>query len=187
MGAVILSCRIAAMNVSVFQLPSGTRPINLAPRGARPLSRAMLVVIAVSSRNTSRAGLSRPCSRIQRRRARTTSARSRSAACRLFFKGDLVPLEKTRQRATAGANPMPSKLCNGFYQGQVRLFGNHRQHPFRQLFQRRNAASPRLRGGTPAFMPALHPLHGRTHTDPEMLGGLTPRRPFFNCLDNAST
>jgi hypothetical protein len=175
------------MNVSVFQLPSGTRPITLIPRGARPLSRTMLVVIAVSSRSTSRAGSSRPCSRIQRRRARATSARSRSAACRLFFKGDLVPLEKTRQRAAAGSNPMPSQRCNGFYQGQVRLFGNHGHHAFRQLFQRRNAASPRLRSGAPAFMPALQPLNRRTHTDPEMLGGLAPRRPCFNCLDNAST
>lgn len=147
----------------------------------------MLVVIAVSSRNTSRAGSSRPCSRIQRRRARATSARSRSAACRLFFKGDLVPVEKTRQRAAARSNSMPSQLCNGFYQGQVRLFGYHGQHAARQLFQRRNAASPRLRGGAPAFIPPLHPLNGRTHTDPEMLGSLTPRRACFNGLDHALT
>src|SRR3954467_7285441 len=33
---------------------------------------------------------SMPCSRIQRRRACATSARCRSAACRLFFKGDVV-------------------------------------------------------------------------------------------------
>jgi hypothetical protein len=145
----------------------------------------MLVVIAVSSRNTSRAGSSRPCSRIQRRRARTTSARSRSAACRLFFKRDLVPLEKTRQRAAAGSNPMPSQLCDGFYQSQVRLFGNHGQYAVRQFFQGRNATSSWLRGGAPGFLPALHPLNDRAHTDPEMLGGLTPRRTCFNGLDNA--
>src|SRR5437868_10884104 len=34
----------AAMKVIVFQLPSGTRPITLIPRGPRPLSRTMLVV-----------------------------------------------------------------------------------------------------------------------------------------------
>ena len=44
--------------------------------------------------NTSRAGSNMPCSRIQRRRARATSARFCSAACRLFFEADRVPLEE---------------------------------------------------------------------------------------------
>jgi hypothetical protein len=82
---------------------------------------------------------------------------------------------------------MPSQLCNGFYQGQVRLFSNDRQHTGRQLFQGRNAASPWLRGGAPAFMPALHPLNRRTHTDSKMLGGLTARCARFNGLNNAFT
>ena len=55
------------------------------PRGQRPLSRTILVLAAVSSTKTSRAGSNMPCSRIQRRRARATSARSCSAARRLFF------------------------------------------------------------------------------------------------------
>ena len=55
----------------------------------------------LSSINTSRAGSSIPCSRIQRRRARATSARCRSAACRLFFEGDAVSIEKTPERAAA--------------------------------------------------------------------------------------
>jgi hypothetical protein len=42
-----------------------------------------LVLAEVSSMNTSLAGSNRPCSRIQRRRARATSARSCSAARRL--------------------------------------------------------------------------------------------------------
>jgi len=54
----------------------------------------MLVLTAVSSINNSRAGSSMPCSRIQRRCARATSARCRSAACRLFFTGDVVPTKK---------------------------------------------------------------------------------------------
>src|ERR1700726_2721713 len=70
----------------VFQCPCGTRSTSLTPRGPRPRSRTMFVLTAVSSRNTSRAGSSRPCSRIQRRRARATSARCCSAARRLFFK-----------------------------------------------------------------------------------------------------
>ena len=175
------------MKVIVFQLPSGTRPITLIPRGARPLSRTMLVVTAVSSRNTSLAGSSSPCSRIQRRRARATSARSRSAACRLFFKGDVVPVKKARQRAAAGSNALPSEFCSSFFQGQVRLTGNYRQYPFRLVFEWGNAAAARLRRGAPTFIPALHPLDDRTHTQSKMLGGFMPRSACFNHLDNALT
>jgi hypothetical protein len=175
------------MNVIVFQAPSGTRPITLLPRGARPLSRTMLVVTAVSSRNTSLAGSSSPCSRIQRRRARATSARSRSAACRLFFKGEIMPMKKTRERAAAGSNAMPLKLRDGFFQGQVRLLGNQRHHAFHLLFQRRHAAPSRLRRGAPALIPALHPLDYRAHCDPKMLGRFMPRCATFNQLDNTLT
>src|SRR5437868_15512732 len=62
-------------------------------------------VTAVSSRNTSLAGSSSPCSRIQRRRARATSARSRSAACRLFFEGDAMSPKKPRKSTLAGSDP----------------------------------------------------------------------------------
>jgi hypothetical protein len=184
-GAVILLCRKAPMKVIVFQVPSGTRPITLIPRGARPLSRTMLVVTAVSSRNTSLAGSSRPCSRIQRRRARATSARSRSAACRLFFKGEVVPVKKTRERAAACSNPTSSELRSSLFQGQVRLLRNHRQNIFRPPFQWRNAATAWLRCGAPTLIPALHPLDYRTHTDAKMVGGLMPRCACFNHLDNA--
>lgn len=182
-----MSCRIAAMNVIVFQAPSGTRPITLIPRGARPLSRTMLVVTAVSSRNTSLAGSSRPCSRIQRRRARATSARSRSAACKLFFKGEVVPVKKPRERAAAGSNAISSELCNSFFQGQVRLVRDHRHDMFGLPFQWRNATSSWLRRGAPTLIPALHPLDYRTHTDAKMVGGLMPRCACFNHLDNALT
>ena len=54
LGAVILLWRKAATKVIVFQDPSGTVPITLAPLGARPLTRAKFVLTAVSSMNTSR-------------------------------------------------------------------------------------------------------------------------------------
>src|SRR3954465_13158231 len=66
--------RKPATKVIVFQCPCGTDAINRSPRGQRPLSRTMFVLVAVSSINTSLAGSSMPCSRIQRRRARATSA-----------------------------------------------------------------------------------------------------------------
>ena len=46
----------AATNVIVFQCPCGTDAISRSPRGQRPLSRTMFVLVAVSSINTSRAG-----------------------------------------------------------------------------------------------------------------------------------
>src|SRR6266700_2955369 len=81
-----------------------------------PLNRTMLGLTAVSSINTSRQGSSIPCSRIQRRRARTTSARSRSAACRLFLRVmscrpknresalRLVRMRRLRSSATVSTN-----------------------------------------------------------------------------------
>src|SRR5437764_10620003 len=126
-GAVILLWRRAATKVMVSQVPSGTLPITRSPRGARPLSRTRFVLTAVSSINTSRAGSSMPCSRIQRRRACATSARCRSAACRLFFKGDVVSVGKPPEGAAAGFDPPLAQLGDRLDQGQVRLFGNQSQ------------------------------------------------------------
>src|SRR6266852_5641473 len=184
-GAVILLWRKAPTKVIVSHAPSGTVPITLVPLGARPLSRTILVLTAVSSINTSRAGSSMPCSRIQRRRARATSARCRCAACRLFFEGDAVSVEKTPERAAAGSNPPPAQFCNGLHQSQVRLFGNQSQYLRRDLFQRRNASSARLRRSAPALVPALQPFYRRTHAHPEMFGRLTPRRSRLHCFDHA--
>src|SRR5271165_6722662 len=88
----------------------------------------MFVLTAVSSINTSRAGSSIPCSRIQRRRARATSARCRSAACSTFFERDVVSVEKTPERAAAGFDPSLAQFCNRFYQGQVRPLGDQIQN-----------------------------------------------------------
>src|ERR1700694_4119670 len=161
--AVILLWRKAATNVIVCHAPSGTAPITRTPLGARPLSRTMLVLTAVSSINTSRPGSSMPCPRIQRRRARATSARCRSAACRLFFKGNAVSVEKTPERAAAGFNPPLAQHCNRLHQGQVRLFVNKRQNLVRELLQRRNASAARRGRGAPSVAPALQPFYRRTH------------------------
>src|SRR5712691_2518705 len=183
-GAVILLWRKAATKVIVSHAPSGTMPTTLTPLGARPLSRTILVLTAVSSINTSRAGSSIPCSRIQRRRACATSARCRSTACRLFFEGDAVSIEKTPERAAAGSNPPPAQLCNGLHQSQVRLFGNQSQYLRSKLFQRRNAPSAWLRCCAPALVPALQPSDRRACTDLETLARLAPGRPHFHGSDH---
>src|SRR5487761_253390 len=184
-GAVILSWRKAATKVIVCHAPSGTVPITLTPLGARPRSRTRFVLTAVSSINTSRAGSNMPCSRIQRRRARATSARCRSAACRLFFNGDVVPVEKPPERASAGFNPPLAQFCNRFYQSQVRLFGDHSQNLARELFQRRNASTARLRCGAPPLAPALQPLYRRARTHLETFGRLALRCARLHRFDNA--
>jgi hypothetical protein len=56
-----------------------------------------------------------------------------------FFKGEVVPVKKARERAVAGSNAMSSELCDSSFQGQVRLVGNHSQHSFPLIFQWRNA------------------------------------------------
>src|SRR6266853_4367161 len=95
----------------------------------------MLVLTAVSSIKTRWAGSSRPCSRIQRRRARATSARCRSAARRLFFKGDVMTLEEPPQRAPAAANSPLAQRCEQFLEGGIWLFFNKPQYQCRVFFQ----------------------------------------------------
>src|SRR5215470_3377753 len=177
-GAVILLCRKAATKVTVFHSPNGTRPISLTPRGARPLSRTKLVLTAVSLINTSRAGSNMPCSRIQRRRARATSVRSRSAACRLFFQGDAMSSKKPRKSTLAGSDPPLQQFRQGLLQGQVGLLSDESQYHRGMLVQRRYASSARLGRGAPSLVPALQPFDPRARTDAETLRSLAPRRPL---------
>ena len=137
-GATIPSVCRQATNVIVFQCPCGTDAISRSPRGQRPLSRTMFVLVAVSSINTSRAGSSMPCSRTQRRRARATSARFCSAACRLFFKADIVSIKETLESAPTAGDALFSHDGENLLEGQIRLFGNQSQDPVRVLFQWRN-------------------------------------------------
>src|SRR3954447_15675341 len=174
-GAVISLWRKAATKVMVCHAPSGTLPITRSPRSARPLSRTRFVLTAVSSMNTSRAGSNMPCSRIHRRRASATSARCCSAACRLFFEGDAVPVEKPPERAAAGFDPPLAQFRNRFDQGQIRLFGNESQDRAGELFQRRNASAAWLRRGAPALAPALQPLDRRTYAHLKSFGRLASR------------
>src|ERR1700731_472469 len=184
-GAVILLWRKAATKVIVSHAPSGTVPITRTPRGARPLSRTMLVLTAVSSINTSRAGSSMPCSPIQRRRPCATSARGRSAACRLFFKGDVLSVEKPPERTAAGFDPLRAQLCNLLNQSQVRLLGNQSQDLSRELVQRRDASAARLRCGAPLLAPALQPLYRRRYAHLETFGRLASRRARLHGFDSA--
>src|ERR1700739_3911506 len=82
-----------------------------------------------------------------------TSACSRNvcslpfSSLQAFFKGDVVAVEKTPERAAAGANPPLAQLCKRLRQGQVWMLSNHSQDLGRELFERRNASAARLRRG----------------------------------------
>src|SRR5499425_2359498 len=153
--------RSAATKVMVFQCPCGTRPIRRSPRGQRPLSRTILVLAAVSSTKTSRAGSNKPCSRIQRRRDRATSARSCSAACRLFFERDLVSLKKPPDRRAAARDLVLTHRADDLVQRHVRLYFDQRQQKVRVLLQRRRAPATRFGGTAAGLAKALHPDHRR--------------------------
>jgi hypothetical protein len=93
----------------------------------------LAAVPSITSRVVSRV----PCSRIQRRRARATSARFCSAARRLFFEGDLMTLEEALYRAAAAGNPSLVHRRDHLIQRQVRLVHNQREQTVRVLPQRR--------------------------------------------------
>src|SRR6266536_4347123 len=150
----------------VFRCPCGTDPINRSPREQRPLSRTMLVLVAVSSINTNRAGLSIPCSLIQRRRARATSGRPCSAARRLFFDCYIMPLEKSPDGGAAARDSALVHRSDHLVQGQIRLIGYQSQQPIRALLQRRRTPSARLCPGASSLAPALKPPHRRTGAEP---------------------
>src|SRR6266513_896823 len=168
----------------VFRCPCGTDPISRSPREQRPLIRTMLVLVAVSSINTNRAGLSIPCSLIQRRRPRATSGRSCSAARRLFFDSYIMSLEKSPDGGAAARDSALVHRGDHLVQGQIRLLGYQSQQPIRVLLQRRRTPSARLCPGASSLAPALKPPHRRTGAEPEVFGSLTPRRPGFNGFDN---
>src|ERR1700760_2574268 len=174
-GATIARLRRPATKVIVFQWPCGTWSINRSPRGQRPRSRTMLVEVAVSSRNTSRAGSNMPCSRIQRRRARATSARSCSAARRLFFEADLVPLEEPPDRRATARNFELTHHADDLVQRQIGLQFNQCQHKVRVLFKWRRAPTTGLGSTAASLVKALHPDHRGAGAHFVVLGCLPPR------------
>ena len=141
----------------------------------RSRSRTILVLVAVSSIKTSRAGSSKPCSRIQRRRARATSARCCSAAYRLFFEADIVAKKETTHRAATTGDTRCILGHNHLVQCQIWLRRNQLQKPFRIVFQPRHAAAAWLRRGASSLAPAPHPIDHRTRTDIKVFGHLAAR------------
>src|SRR6201987_1507927 len=123
------------MNVTVSQCPMGASATRRSPQGLQPFRRTILVVTAVSSMNTRRVVSSQPCSRIQRRRARATSARLRSSARRLFFECDAMASEEARKRAATRGDTSPMQDRDDLIQRKVPLFADQGEDLLRILLQ----------------------------------------------------
>src|SRR6516225_4061523 len=135
----------------------------------------MVVVTAVSSMKTRADVSSRACCRIQCRRARATSARSCSAARRLFFEANGMALQEPPQRAAAAGEPAPVQGRDELLERPVRPLGDQSQDLVRAVLQRRPAPAARL-GRPPALLrPRLEPLDRRAGADLKAFRRLTPR------------
>jgi hypothetical protein len=144
-------------------------------------------VIAVSSINTRRVVSSQPCSRIQRRRARATSARLRSSARRLFFEGDAMASQESRQCAAARRDTSLMKYRNELIQRKVPLLADKGENLRRILLQRGGAPSTGYRLGRPIFAKALQPADCGTRADLEVFGSITSGSSCLDELDHANS
>src|SRR4029077_1770073 len=127
---------------------------------------------------------SRPCCRIQRRRARATSARSCSAARRLFFDAEAVALQKSPKRAAAAGKPALAQGRDELVERPVRLRRDQFQDLVRVVLQRRPPPAARLRLPPALLLPRLEPLDRRAGTDLKTFRRLAPRCSLFNRLDH---
>src|SRR6516164_10359331 len=102
-----------------------------------------------------------------------------------FFKGDVVSIEKTPKRATAGLDPSFAQFYERLVQSQIRLFAHHSQNLRRKYFQRRDAPAAGFRRGAPLLIPALQPFYRRRHAHLEIFGGFMARRTRLDGFNHA--
>ena len=114
-----------------------------------------------------------PCSRTQRRRARATSARLRSAARRLFFDSDAVASKEPGERAPASWDSPLVQRRNNLTQREVRLLTDEGENPLRVLLQWRSTPSTGYWLAGPVVAKALHPSDRGTDADVELFGRFT--------------
>ena len=135
--------------------------------------------------NTSRAGSNRPCSRIHRRRARTTSARLCSSAYRVFFEADVVSFVEPPHCGPTADDPGLRHRHDDFVQRQIGLLDDQTKQKFGVLFQRRDAAATWFRRNTSCLFPALRPNNHHAGADPVKFGRLAPRRARFDQFNHS--
>jgi len=155
----------------------------------------MLVFTEVSSIKTRWVESSSPCSRIQRLRARATSARSCSLTCRTFFKRDAVALQKPEQcRAAAGYAALVHRR-HELVQRPISLLLDKRNDLVGVIVQRRVAPADGFGRNRSCLPPSLMPSNrlnnaraqirriGRGHRSPKLANHpprFCPSEPFGN-------
>src|SRR5437660_10782756 len=182
-GATMPVWRRPAINVS--QWPIGASLTKRSPHGFQPLSLIMLVVTAVSSINTRRAGSRNPCSRIQKRRRCPCSAPFRSAARRLFFNGDAMASKKSGKRAAAAWDTPLVKRRNDLIQREVRFLADKGEDLPGVLLQWGSTPSTGHGFESAVFTKALHPPDRMTDADLKLFGRLPSGSSFFHEVDHA--
>ena len=150
-----------------------------------PASLGAVSAAAEASTHTRWAGSRKPCSRIQRRRARATSARFRSAARRLFFNGDPMASEESGQRAAAAWDSPLVKRRNDLIQREVRYLADEGENLPRVLLQWRTTPSTAHGFESSVFTKALHPPDRRTDADIKLFGRLPSGSSFLHEVDDA--
>src|SRR3954451_2628892 len=146
------------------------------PFAARPRSRAILVVAAVSSMKTSLSGSRSSWPSNQASRASFTSARCCSAACAVFFIGDPASGEEAPDRGDAEARAALDQLRLQFTKRYVgRRLDLGQDERGMRLDAARLSGPPLLRRPHAAMrLLTLQPAHCARHADIEALGRLPP-------------
>ncbi len=154
------SSRRAPRKVSVRQWPCGAKPRRRLPHGPQPRSGAMLVLIQVSSMNTSRSGSRPACQERQRCRRRATSVRACSRATIVFFETQPLAPQEVPHRVVRDLHTARRKFVLQSMQRQMRRLVDpfHDERPVRLQNTLAVAAHLTRRHRRPI---ALRPLHRR--------------------------
>src|SRR5215472_2680114 len=118
---------------------------------------------------TRRGARSWGCSAFSATRSAATSGRSCSAACNVFFEGDVVTIEEAPDRTDAGLLlSLRAQTHADLLERQIRLRGDQLDQPLLVLLQRRAAVSRAGLGLDVAGLPpAIHPPDRRRSAEVE--------------------
>src|SRR5208283_1104158 len=145
----------------------------------------MLLQTAVSSMKTSRFASSLGCLRCKALRSAATSGRSCSAACRLFFKGQLQMTQKAEDRRLPDRDLPLRQRGLKLRQRDVRLLRQKAPDQLLMCSQHIRFVAAEFRR-TDAAGVALEPdkASNRTQAHIMSLGGFLPRRAFLDRRDH---
>ena len=138
-----------------------------------------ILVLTQSAINTSRAGLSMPCS-VSSVGARGPPPLFAFRGLQAFFEGDVVPSKK-RESALLLVRTVAEQFDERPFKVRSGRSAT-RANTAPRRFQRRHTSAARLRRSTLVLAPALQPFNRRTCTDVETLSRLTSRRALISTL-----